>query len=110
MNELRKQTLEKTLAVKKAMEEGKFKRIEDACKKVGISPASYYNYSKEISLSDKHGKGFHLPQSPISAANWTEEIEALRRENEELKRKLELNSSTVMRLKLKLADTVLSMQ
>lgn len=96
-------TREKTLRVKQDMAKGKFSSIEEACKHYKFAPASYYNHQKKVGdvLAEE------LPKTPTSAKNWIEDVEALRKENEELKRERESLRNRMFRLERKLVSVSL---
>jgi hypothetical protein len=65
----------------------KFDSVEEACKHYKLAPASYYIYAKKFrGLVDLTKE---LPQKPITASNWIEEIQALRKQREEIKQRFE---------------------
>lgn len=97
---MKDQMVEKTLKVKEGVDTGKFTSVEAACKVFKISPASYYNYKKEIVAEE-------LPNKPTTKEDWIKEVESLRRENSYLREKLKEDFSKMQKMEKKILSFVL---
>lgn len=98
---------EKTLKVKQDMAENKFNSIEEACAFYQFAPASYYNHAKKVGPKTKTFSGVMLPEG-TGPVNKEELIEALRRENDGLKRKVQEEELLISKLQKKLLTLVLA--
>lgn len=110
-SQLESMTVEqKALKVYNAMNNPKGKEynsIEEACKAYDFAPASYYNYAKKFKGLVDIAKDTYFPQNPTTAKNWADEVQALRKENEELKKRLEQDRLRIFKLERKVVNFVI---
>lgn len=101
---------EKVIRVRDEMAKKRFSSIEEACRYHKLSPASYYNYAKKLTGTptiNGSSNAVPLPSIPTSAKEWTNDILALRKENEDLKKQLESDRARMIKLERKLISITL---
>lgn len=109
-------TMEKFLQAKEGLEKNKYHSVEDAAEKVGISPATYYNYQNKTKSKTVQAATARTSASATSEDDYSpQEIEKILKEAQQYRTAyakqndvIESLQSQVNKLKDKVIDLLLS--